>query len=144
MAEISAFPAIQNVLYSGDNVVEFVATEAITKGMIVGFAATGVANAVIPMDGGSTEFPVGIAVTTAGAGAKVLVAMEGCICYVANWDDTTAIEAGEYIASKNATIEGTAVTLTIDTTTVQLMVGQAISAIAANGNGLMLIRAVPV
>jgi len=50
MADITAFPAIQDVLVSGDDVREFTATEAITAGMVVGPAATGVSNAVVPMD----------------------------------------------------------------------------------------------
>lgn len=144
MADITTFPTIQNVQYSGNSPMEFTATEAITKGMAVGFAGTGIASSVIPLDGGATEFPVGIATSSAAAGAKVLVALDGAICYVANSDDTTAIEAGEYITSYNGTIEGTVVALTVDPAVAQLLIGQAISEIAADGVGLMQIKAIPV
>lgn len=107
MADISAFPAIQDVLVSGDNIREFTATEAVTAGMVVGFAATGVSNAVVPMDATTGETGVGVALKTAAAAAKVKVAMIGCVVKMVNADDTTAIDAGDYVEQNDNALQGT-------------------------------------
>jgi hypothetical protein len=107
MADISAFPAIQDVLVSGKNVREFTATEAITAGMVVGYAATGVSNAVVPMDGTSGETAIGVAIKSAAITKKVKVAMLGCVVKMVNADDTTAIDAGDYVEQNDNALQGT-------------------------------------
>ena len=42
MTDISAFPAIHDVLYAGDNIQSFTASGAITAGQVVAIDATGV------------------------------------------------------------------------------------------------------
>ena len=153
-ADITAFPAIQDVLVSGDNIREFTATEAITKGQVVGFAATGIADAVVPMDATAGENAVGVAITTAAIGRIVKVAMAGCVVKVANYHDTTVIEAGEYLQQNDNTVKGTvevftpradlAATIidTVDDTfadSTALLVGLTETAIAADGTGNMRI-----
>jgi len=112
MGDVTTFPAIQDVLVSGDNIREFTATEAVTKGQVVGFAATGVANAVVRMHEVADEHPIGVAITTATAGAIVKVAMAGCQVKVANSTDDTAIEAGEYVQVDDAAALGTVAVFT--------------------------------
>jgi len=107
MTDITTFPAIQDVLVSGDNIREFTATEAITKGMVVGFAATGVSNAVVPMDATVGETAVGVAITTAAITKIVKVACIGCVVKMANADDTTAIDAGDYVEQNDNAVQGT-------------------------------------
>ena len=153
-ADITVFPAIQDVLVSGDNIREFTATEAITKGQVVGFAATGTADAVVPMDATAGENAFGVAISTAAIGAIVKVAGPGCQVKVANYHDTTVIEAGEYVQQDDNTVKGTvgvftprpdlAATIidTVDDTFADshaLLVGQAVTAIAADGTGTIMI-----
>ena len=137
MSDISTFPTIQNVLYSGDNIIEMIAEEAITKGQLVGYAATTLS--VIPI--GDDEEAIGVAITTATITNKVLIALTGCICYVANSDDATAIDAGAYC--QGGSLDGTVTAFTAGTETVIEMAGIAIGDIAANGTGLMLISPGP-
>ena len=107
MADITTFPAIQDVLVSGKNVREFTATEAITQGQVVGPAATGVSNAVVPMDATTAETALGVAIKTAAIGAIVKVAMIGCVVKMVNADDTTAIDCGDYVEQNDNTLKGT-------------------------------------
>ena len=107
MTDITAFPAIQDVLVTGNNVREFTATEAITAGMLVGFAATGVSDAVVPMDATSGETAIGVAIKSAAAAALVKVAMIGCVVKMVNADDTTAIDAGDYVEQNDNALQGT-------------------------------------
>lgn len=107
MTDITAFPAIQDVLVSGKNIREFTATEAVTQGMVVGPDATGVSNAVVPMDATTGETALGVALKTAAAGAKVKVAMLGCVAKMVNADDTTAIDTGCYVEQNDNALQGT-------------------------------------
>ncbi len=107
MTDITAFPSVQDVLVSGDNIREFTATEAVTQGQVVGFAATGVSNAVVPMDATAGEHAVGVAIKSADAAAKVKVAMAGCVVKMINYDDTTAIDAGAYVEQNDNAVLGT-------------------------------------
>lgn len=134
MTDITTFPTIQNVLYSGDNVVEMIAEEAVTKGNAVGINAT--TKAVMPVT--TDEEGIGVALTTqATVNGKVLVALSGCICYVANSTDSTAIDAGAYLTA--GSLDGTVTAFTAGTETVVEMLGTAIDDIAADGTGLMII-----
>ena len=107
MADITAFPAIQDVLVSGKNIREFTATEAITKGQVVGPDATGVSNAVVPMNATTGETALGVAITTAAIGAIVKVACLGCVVKMVNADDTTAIDTGCYVEQNDNALLGT-------------------------------------
>lgn len=154
MSDITTFPAIQDVLVSGTNIREFTATEAITKGQVVGFAATGVDDAVVPVDATAGENAYGVAITTALIGKIVKVAGPGCVVKVANADDTTPVEAGEYVQQDNNAVKGTVsvftpradlvatISDTVDDTITDgsaLLVGLTQTAIAADGTGSMLI-----
>lgn len=112
MTDIGTFPTIQRVLSEGDNVHGFTAGEAITAGMAVGFAATGVSNTVVRMDDTAGENALGVAIYDADSGAEVLVACIGCIVTVANADDTAGIDAGDILMQNDNAVLGTVSTFT--------------------------------
>lgn len=108
MADISAFPTIHGVVIDERGPLRtYTFTEAAKAGMTVGFAATGVSNAVVPMDKTSGEQAIGVAVYDVEAGDKGAVAMDGNICVVANADDTTAIDAGDQVMQDDNAVQGT-------------------------------------
>lgn len=108
MVDITAFPTIRNVLYSGDNIQSFLAGDTIKAGMVVCFHATGVAYGCIPCIAGAGTIPIGVALYDAASGAYVAVAMAGCVCYVAKTDITGAvvIDAGDYCIPDDNAVGG--------------------------------------
>ena len=156
MADISAFPTIHGVVI-GDRgpLRSFTFTEAAKAGMAVGFAATGVSNAVVPMDKTSGEQCIGIAVYDVEAGDMGSVAMDGNIAVVANADDTTAIDAGDQVMQDDNAVQGavsaftpradlssTVIDGTNDTTVdgSAQIVGIALEDIAGGGTGEILVK----
>jgi len=164
MADIDTFPTIQEVLYAGDNIQTFTAGEAIKAGQVVGIAAAGVSMTVVVMNATSGETAIGVALYDVSSEGTVAVAMNGCIVYVANADDTTAIDAGDRLAQNDNAVGGTvsaasATSVSIDAgatavtstaangaiTTVaggylpQQIVGIALDDIAGNSTGRMLV-----
>jgi hypothetical protein len=139
MTDISAFPAIRNVLYAGSNFQTFTATTAVKAGQVVAINATGVSDAVDMAVGTGT--PVGVALYDAAAGAKVSVAMDGCWVYVANADDSATIDAGDTLEMNDNAVGGTvnAAALTKSGAVAEtfMAVGYAIDDIAASGTGRM-------
>lgn len=107
MAAITAFPAIHDVLIEGDNLHSFIAGAAIKAGQVVGFVATGVSKTVHPLNATAGDKPIGVALYDAAIGTYVSVACEGCFVKVANADDTTAIDAGNYVEFNNNAVKGT-------------------------------------
>ena len=107
MTDIAAFPAIHNVLHSGDNIQSFTAAAAVTAGQVVAINATGVTLTVNKAVAATGERPIGVAIISAAAGAQVPVAMTGCIVNVANADDTADIDAGEWLTANDNTVGGT-------------------------------------
>lgn len=105
MGDTSAFPTIHDVLYSGDNITSYVSAGTIKAGMVVAFAATGVALSVVPATQ-ATAFPVGVALYDASSGEYVAVAGNECIVYVCEGAGGTA-EAGELLMVYGTTTTGT-------------------------------------
>jgi hypothetical protein len=155
MTDISAFPTIQKVLSEGDNIHGFTAGEAITAGQVVGIAATGVSNTIVRMNDTSGENAIGVALYDTDSGDECLVACVGCIVYVANADDTTAIDAGGFVEQNDNAVLGTVsefapranlASTTIDAsddTTVDgdaRIVGIAIEDIAGGGTGRIIVQ----
>ena len=155
MTDISTFPTIQQVVHNDGTQWTFTATEAVTAGQAVGFAATGVSSAVVPLDATVGENAVGIALYDIAAGAKGTICLDGCICTVANADDTTAIDAGGYVQQNDNSVKGTVseftpradlgstvIDATNDTTIdgSALIVGQALEDIAGGGTGKILVK----
>lgn len=141
MGDISAFPSIANPLFSGDNVITLTATNAITAGMVVEIDATGVSGAVNAAVAEAASRPIGVAVSTAGAGGKVAVATYGCVVYVANADDTATMDAGTYVITNANAVGGTvsaAVAVQSDATP-QKLVGMLLEGMTAGGTARCLI-----
>lgn len=141
MADISAFPAIQHVVIHELGLIRtFTFTEAASAGMAVGFAATGVSNAVVPMDATAGEQPIGVAVYDVAIGAKGAVAMNGNVVVVANADDTTAIDAGDHVALNDNAVQGTVSTAALGIQTADVYyLGIALEDIAGAGTGEVLV-----
>lgn len=154
MTDISSFPTIKNVLHNNGPTWTFTATEAVKAGQVVGPAASGVSNAVVPMDDTDGENAIGVALYAAGAGTKVTVCLPGCIVTVAIYDDTDTIDAGDYVMQDDNAVGGTVKAFapradlgstTIDgtnDTTIDgsaRLVGFAIEDIAGGGTGKILV-----
>ena len=142
MAAIGTFPTIHGVVIDDSGPIRtFTFTEAASAGMAVGFAATGVSNAVVPMDATGGEQPIGVAVYDVEAGDKGAVAMDGCIVVVANDDDTDAIDAGDYVEVIGTTVQGTVDTLALTQFTANhYALGIALEDIAGAGTGEILVQ----
>ena len=142
MGDISAFPTIHGVVIDDRGPIRsFTFTEAASAGMAVGFAATGVSNAVVPLDATAGEQPIGVAVYDVGAGEKGAVAMDGNIVVVANADDTTAIDAGDHVGPNDNAVQGTVSTVALGIQTADVYyLGIALEDIAGAGTGEILVK----
>lgn len=141
MAGIAAFPTIHGVVKNDSGPLRsFTFTEAASAGMAVGFAATGVSNAVVPMDATAGEQPIGVAVYDVEAGNKGSVAMDGNIVVVANDDDTTAIDAGDHVGPISSTVQGAVVPIALGIKTADIyFLGIALEDIAGSATGEILV-----
>jgi len=145
MADISAFPSITKVLAFGNNQIPMTAGEAITAGQVVGIAATGVSMTAVVMDATTGETGIGVALFSAASGAPVTVCGPGDIVYVANADDTTAIDAGSFVEQNDNAVGGTVSAVSVaatDGATVTAhygVIGIALDDIAGGGTGRILI-----
>jgi hypothetical protein len=140
MADTGTFPTIRNVLVAWDNIKQFTAGAALTAGMVVAFAATGVSRTVHPAIKGTTAMPVGVVLYDTASGANCAVACRGCWVYACNADET-AIDAGDPLEDNDNAIGGTVSTAAIVdagvVAVVKFQVGFAIDDIAANATGVI-------
>jgi hypothetical protein len=136
MADISAFPTLTDVLYTGANVQSMNANTAVTAGQVVAIDATGVSMTVDPAVAEAGSFAVGVAIADADAGSKVSVAMVGCIVKVVNADDTTGIDAGDLLVQNDNAVGGTVSTAGAAATTFAV----ALEDIAGGSYGLALVQ----
>ena len=141
MGDISAFPTIRNVLFSGDNIITLTATNALKAGMVVEIDATGVSGAVNAAVAESGSRPVGVSLYDVAAGGSAAIATYGCVCYVANADDTATMDAGTYVVTNVNAVGGTVSSeLAVgDNATPQLVVGMLLEGMAASGTARCLI-----
>lgn len=146
MADISAFTALPNALWAGNNIYNFTASGAIKAGQVVAIDATGVSMTVRAAVAEEGEMPIGVAVNTVADGDEIAVACDGCICYVANADDTNAIDAGSWVETNDNAVGGTVSAVAVAATggatvTVHnLVCGVVIDDIAGGGTGRMIVR----
>ena len=85
-------------------VLNMIAGEAITKGMVVGYSTTGIGWTVHPHVVGTTVIPLGVALhSQATTGGKIAIASIGSIVKVQNGYDT-ALEAGDQIMGSAAQV----------------------------------------
>lgn len=140
MTAITAFPTITDVVKHTGLLRTFTFTEAASSGMVVGFAATGVSNAVVPMDATAGEQPIGVAPYDVSAGDIGAVAMNGSVVTVANDDDTGAIDAGDVVGPVNSTVQGAVDTIALGIKTADTYyLGIALEDIAGNSTGEVLV-----
>ena len=147
MADISAFPAIAQVVEYLGATSTFIATAAITQGQVVAFSATGVSDSVVASVAEAGGRPIGVAISSqATAGGKVSVAMLGSIVRVAMADDTTGADAGDLLETNDCAVKGTvstaaetAISGAVGTAHPQV-VGVALDDIAGGSYGRMLIH----
>ncbi len=145
MTDIAAFPAFDPLdstsSYTGQChqgiTLTFLAGSAITAGQVVAFAATPVDWGCVPCVAATTLQPIGVALEDIASGAKGPIMVSG-VCYVANGDDTTAIDAGAVVGDYGGTTTGTVVAKTDSATGYQI--GLALDAIAANGLGRIIVK----
>lgn len=143
MADVSAFPTMHDVLVDGNNILTLTATTAVKAGQVVDINATGVSMAVDPAV--ATGCTVGVALYDAAAGAPVAVATIGCVVYVANADDTTTVDAGDWLETNDNAVGGTVSVAAVaasggaTATFHNNIVGKALDDIAGGGTGRMLI-----
>lgn len=143
MAAISAFPDIDVVMVNNGPTFTFFATAAITKGQVVCFNATGVSMYVEASVAGAGSQPIGVAITSqATVGGPVTVALAGSIVYVANADDTSTLDAGDYVLTNSNAVKGTVCAVGTGAAT-QYPVGIALEDIAGSGTGRMLVFPAP-
>jgi hypothetical protein len=144
MTDIGAFPTITKVLYNSGPTETFIAGETIKAGQVVGNAATGVERTVVVMDATPGEYPIGVACNGGTVGQPINVALDGALVTVANEDDTTGIEAGDFLeVGTLGTVLAISWTAAGVTTTQKWLAGRAESAIAGSGTGLMRVKTGP-
>ena len=108
MADITAFPTIYEVVSQGHhNARDIIAGAAIKAGQVVAYARTGVSNTVHPAVKGTTGGIAGVAAYDIASGARGTIYTNGAIVYVANADDTTAIDAGDLVEHNDNAVGGT-------------------------------------
>lgn len=141
MADTDPFPTIHQVVIDDSGPIRtFIFTEAAKAGMLVGFAAAGISNAVVPLDATAGEQPVGVTVYDVDAGDRGAVAMDGCIVIICN-AEAGVIDAGDYLETNNAAVKGCVSPLTLTQFTANHYVGGiALEDIGANATGEMLVQ----
>lgn len=140
-ADISAFPTIRNVLISGDNINTYTAGEDIKAGQVVAFADDGVSWTVHPAIKATTAMPIGVALYSVDSGEEIAVAGPGCIVNVANFHDTTTIDAGDGLEPNDNAVGGTVNTLALlGSLAILYVIGYAVEDIGASGTGAMLVN----
>lgn len=142
MADIASFPVIAPVESTNGPTFSFKSNGAIKAGMVVSFEATGVSLQVIPCVAGAGTWPVGVAQADAASGSYVAVQYGG-IANVANADDTTGTDAGDWLEMNDNAVGGTvsaaAIAASGATATPHWVIGYAVEDIAGGGTGKVMI-----
>jgi len=98
----NAIPGEGNVLVVGNNVHNFKAGAAITRGQVVAIHGTGENFTVWPAILGTTTVPIGVAIQSVASGAMCAIAGLGCIAYVQQETDNTDLDAGTRVVQTNS------------------------------------------
>jgi hypothetical protein len=145
MTDITAFPAIHDVVLAGSNTQSFIAGAAIKAGQVVGGLDAGTTGTVFPLNATAGDKPIGVAIYDAAINTLVSVAMVGCVAIVANADDTTGIDAFNYVEVNDNSVKGT-VSVVVETaisgavgTAHPFIVGLTLDDIAGGGTGRIMI-----
>ncbi len=136
--DIGAFPTMHDVLKSGDNIQSFIAGADWKAGMVVAFHGTGVSNTLHPAVKGTTTMIKGVALYDVTSGGRGAVACRGCRCKVANFHDTTAMDAGDPVEDNDNAVGGTVGAATLSGgIALQYIAGYLEEDIAGDGTGVM-------
>ncbi len=145
MTNITAFPDIDCALFLGTNrfTLECSRNVNIKAGQVVAFTKDGSSREVVPAShsysGQTSGAVIGVATEDASSGQLFTVAGPGCWVYVANTDDTTAIDAGSWCEASNNSVKGT-VMARLESSENHYTVGIALEDIAGGGTGLLLVH----
>ena len=140
MAAISTFTtATDRILVHGDNQYTFTAAETLYAGQVVQVIPGGGDFLIYGGKLANTAVPIGIVDQNATSGdTDVTVNLYGCVCYGANADDGTAIEAGSALkVTANTSCDGTLQAWAGGAT--EYIIGIAVTDIAADGFGKVLV-----
>jgi hypothetical protein len=135
MADVSSFPARHTILVTDPQIADlrtFTAGEDITAGMIVELDTATGDNIVKPGDSDDAGPVVGSALFGASSGDPVTVCMPGCIVYVANEDDGSAVGESTLLQLADNNVGGLVLAYASGA---GYIVGLALEDIAANGWG---------
>jgi len=159
MADTGAWSTLtqDDILVTGNNIINMKAGEALTAGQIVGHAAAGDGKAYA-MDLTAGENAVGVVLYDVASGAQAAIATVGCIVRLREGTGN-AIDAGDWLEQDDNSAKGMVKTFTPradlastiidgsnDTTIEETthLVGMAMEDIDANGEGRCLILLAPV
>ena len=137
MTDIAAFPTIKHVADHIGLTMTLRAATDVLAGQVVEIDATGVSGTVNAAVAESGARPIGVAAFDAKANEDATVYMTGSVCYVANADDTTGIDAGDLLVANDNAVGGT---VSAATTGINAVIGIALDDIAGGGIGRMLVQ----
>jgi len=147
MADITAFPTIYQVVSQGHhNARDVIAGATIKAGQVVAYARTGVSNTVHPAVKGTTGGLAGVAAYDMASGDKGTIYTNGAICYLANADDGTALDAGDLLEHNDNAVGGTVSAVVAAATTAagqalyNDIIGYALDDIAGGATGRVMIQ----
>lgn len=107
MTDITAFPALHDILVSGDNLQSYTAGEDLKAGQVVGFDISEVTEVIIVMDATTGENAIGVVIYDVTSGDKGSVAEIGCVVNMVNADDAADIHAGADVIQDDNAVGGT-------------------------------------
>lgn len=107
MTDIAAFPALHDILVSGDNIQSRTFGEDVKAGQVVGFDTALTTEVVKAMKAVAGENAIGVALYDVLNGDKGAVAEDGCVVNIVNADDTAVIGAGADVIQNDNAVGGT-------------------------------------
>ena len=107
MADIAAFPALHDILVSGNNIQSHTTGEVVKAGQVVGFDISETTEIIKVMKAVAGENAIGVVLYDAILGDKVAVAQAGCVVNVVNADDAADIGAGAWLVQNANAVGGT-------------------------------------
>lgn len=107
MADITTFPALHDVLVSGNNIQSYTAGEDLKAGQVVGFNTALTTEVIVPMHAVVGENAIGVVLYDVLSGDEGAVAQVGCVVTMVNADDAADIAAGAWVVQNDNAVGGT-------------------------------------
>lgn len=107
MADITTFPALHDVLVSGNNIQSYTAGEDLKAGQVVGFDTAQTTEVIISMNATAGENAIGVVLYDVLSGDLGSVAEVGCVVNMVNADDAADIHAGAWVVQDDNAVGGT-------------------------------------